>query len=217
MTKAHDDRTIHSPGAAQAAALSDFDTGKLAGAVTPRGVNMTSASGRPLFLLDPNPDEITIEDIAAHLSRMCRFNGALRSDVEIYTVAQHSCLVSDHCPPEHRLEGLLHDAHEYLTGDVIKPTKLNLALEVGRDVWEPIEHRAEAAVRRRFGLPDTMTPAVKKQDYLAVATEHRDLQFHIGVDWGNLPDPWPETIEPWGVFRARREFLQRFRSLYDGL
>lgn len=197
--------------------MAAFDTGKMAGANRGRGFNQTSASGRPFWSYDPDPSEVSILDIAAQLSRLCRFNGALREDIEIYTVAQHSCLVSDHCPPELRLEGLLHDAHEYMLGDMSKPIKMNLALIAGDDSWKLLEHRVESAVRRRFGLPQQMTPAVKEQDYIAVATEHRDLQNNTGlVDWGTPPPPWPERIEPWGVFRARDEFMSRFMFLYPG-
>lgn len=197
--------------------LATFDTAKLSGTKTPRGYNQTSAHGRPFYALDALPDEIDIQEIAEQLSRMCRFNGALRPDVEIYTVAQHCCLVSDHCPPPLKLEGLLHDAHEYMVGDMSKPTKLNLAILAGADYWKLYEHRLERVVRLRFGLPEAMSVEVKHQDFLAVATEHRDLQVVTGlVDWGHMPEPWSEKIEPWGVFRARAEFLKRFHTLYRG-
>lgn len=187
-----------------------FDTAALSGKLTERGVNQGTSSGQPFWIADPRPEDIRIEDIASQLSRICRFGGALRDDVEIYTVAQHCCLVSDHLPPELAFEGLLHDAHEAYVGDMIKPIKRQL----GPD-WKAAEHRVELAVRRRFGLPERMTPAVKEQDYLAVTTEHLQLQVITGlVDWGTPPAPWPIVIEPWGVFRARAEFLRRFHALY---
>lgn len=200
------------------ALLAKFDTGKLAGAKTDRGWNQSTASGLPFWCGDPQPKDIRIHDIAQQLARVCRFTGALRFDVEIYSVAQHCCLVSDHLPPALRLEGLLHDAGEAYHGDMIKPLKLLLAsLADGENLWKRIEHDVEAAVRKRFGLPATMTPAVKEQDYLAVATEHRDVQNVTGmVDWGTLPEPWPERIVPWGIFRARDEFMTRFNALYTG-
>lgn len=182
-----------------------YDTGKLAGAKTDRGYNQSTASGRPFWTADPRPEDINIEDIAAQLSRACRFAGALRDDIDIYTVAQHCCLVSDHCSDEHKLEGLLHDASEAYTGDLIKPIKLQVP------GWKKLEQRVDEAIRTKFGLPLTMTPAVKEQDYLAVATEHRDVQTVTGlVDWGVLPTPWPERIEAWSIRRARFEFLARF-------
>jgi uncharacterized protein len=186
----------------------DFDTGKLSGAKTWRGYNQTTACGLPFWSAAPSEMDIRIRDIACQLARNCRFNGALKDDVEIYSVAQHSCLVSDHCPPEFRFEGLMHDAAEAYTGDMIKPIKLQLA------EWKHIETRIDLCIRRKYKLPMRMSWQVKEQDRLAVVTEHRDLQVVTGlVDWGEMPDPWPETIEPWGIFRARDEFLDRFERL----
>ena len=191
--------------------LAAFDTGALSGARTKRGYNQTTSCGLPFWSADPRPEDIRVRDIACQLARNCRFNGALRDDVEIYSVAQHCCLVSDHCLPEFRFEGLMHDAAEAYTGDMIKPIKLQLT------EWKTIEDRIDAAIRRKFGLPRKLSWQVKEQDRLAVVTEHRDLQVITGlVDWGEMPDPWPEKIEAWGVFRARGEWLNRFSLLYKG-
>ena len=191
--------------------LADFDTGKLCGVQTDRGYNQATSSGRPFWSFDPQPQDIDIEDIAAHLSRVCRFNGALRDDVEIYTVAQHCCLVSDHCPTGFKLEGLLHDAAEAYCGDLIKPIKMQLP------TWKPMELKIEAVIRRKYDLPPVISPEVKEQDYLAVATEHRDVQTLTAfVDWEHLPTPWPEKVIPWSVMKARSEFLNRFRRLTYG-
>ena len=191
------------------AEMAKFDTSKMVGKDGPRGYNQTTSSGAPFWVADPRPQDIRIYDIASQLARICRFGGALRDDVEHYSVAQHCCLVSDHLPPELALEGLLHDAHEAYIGDMIKPIKVQLGVE-----WKILEGRIEAAVRRRFGLPEHMTPAVKEQDYLAVATEHNQLQpYSPTVDWGTPPKPWPDIITPWPAFRARSEFLRRFNAL----
>lgn len=186
-----------------------WDTGKLCGADTGRGHNMCTSSGKPFFVFDPQPDEVRIEDIANHLSRLCRFNGAIADRWDIYSVAQHCCHVSDHCPPGYRLEGLLHDAHEAYVGDKIKPIKLGIG-----KVWDRIEDRVEAVVRHKFGLPAEISEQVKEQDYLAVATERRDiLPTNISVDWGVLPEPWPERLFAWPIPHARYEFLFRFQQL----
>lgn len=117
------------------------DTSDLCGPRTDRGYNQTTASGFPFWALDPRPEDIRIQDIAAHLSRICRFGGALRETqesgqdrlgrpknrrVETYSVAQHSVLVSRNVPQEFALEALLHDAAEAYVGDVIKPIKMLL-------------------------------------------------------------------------------------------
>lgn len=190
------------------AELDKFDTGKLSGAKTDRGYNQGTTSGLPFWSAAPKTSDIRIFDIAEHLARICRFGGALRSDIEHYSVAQHCCLVSDHCPEGFELEGLLHDAAEAYVGDMIKPIKLQLA------EWKTVEGRVDAAIRLKFWLPPTISPEVKEQDFLAVATEHRDVQTQGTVDWGTLPTPWKEKIEPWSVFRARAEFMQRFMRLY---
>ncbi len=191
--------------------LSDFNTAALTGRKTDRGYNQTTASGHAFWSLDPRLEDIWIEDIAWQLARQCRFNGALREGIEIYTIAQHSCLVSDHCPDKFKLEGLLHDAAEAYIGDMIKPIKLQLP------GWKAIETRVDAKIRERFGLPRMMAPAVKAQDRAAVATEHRDLQLHTGeVDWGDWKQYcWPQIIQPWNVYRSYAEFKRRFYNLVD--
>lgn len=197
--------------------LAKFDTGKLSGARTRRGWNQSTTSGLPFWLADPKTSDIRIEDIAEHLSRICRFGGALRTDIVHYSVAQHCCLVSDHCPEGFELEGLLHDAAEAYTGDMIKPIKLALDA-AAPGVWKAIEGRVDRTIRLKYWLPPTISPEVKKQDFLAVATEHRDVQtLTSAVDWGQLPEPWKETIEPWSVFRARAEFANRFWRFYHGV
>lgn len=189
-----------------------LNTADLSGARTARGRNMSTSSGLPFWPEWPMPAEVRIEDIAAHLSRLCRFNGALRDDVEIYSVAQHSCLVSDNVPREYKLEGLLHDAAEAYLGDCIKPLKLAMP---EREAWE---HRVELVIRQKYGLPRTKSQQIRDADYRAVLTERRDmLPLNLSVDWGvAIAEPWPERIMPWGVFRARREFLKRFEELDYG-
>lgn len=188
-------------------------TAQLSGAKSERGFNQCTASGLPFWVGDPRPEDIRITDIAAQLSRACRFGGALRDEVDFYSVAQHCCLVSDHCPPAWRLEGLLHDAHEAYIGDMLKPVKLQVP------AWKALEGRVELAVRRRFGLPDKTSPEVKAQDVRAVVTEHQQLQVVTGlVDWGPIDEvtPWPETIDPWPPRIAREQFMMRFRRYYEG-
>ena len=121
-----------------------FDTGKLCGVWTPRSYNQTTASGKPFWVADPRPQDIRIQDIAAHLSRLCRFGGALRDDIDHYSVAQHCVLVSWHVPTGFELEGLLHDAAEAYVGDLIKPVKMQVA------GFEAVEDRVDAAIRKHF-------------------------------------------------------------------
>ena len=194
-----------------------FDTGKLCGASGRRGLNMCTASCLPFWPSSPRLEDIRIEDIAAHLSRICRFNGALRDDVEMYSVAQHCWLVSMNVPPEFALEGLLHDAAEYIVGDRVKPIKV---MTEDSDL-EQYEDELDRLIRLKYGLPWLMSPAVKAADYRAVLTERRDVlhpEVSEHVDWGvPTAEPWPAIITPWLPTIARTLFLHRFKELYHVL
>lgn len=176
-----------------------------------RGFNQGTTSGRPFFASDPRPEDISLDDIAAHLARICRYGGALRADVEHYSVAQHSVLVSFAVPAEHALEALLHDAAEAYIGDMIAPLKHDPCMQGYREV----EDRVDRVIRQKWGLPATMTPAVKRADLEAAVTEKRDLLTPSDdVDWGpNLPAPWPRAIVPLRPKHARTQFLARYMQI----
>ena len=113
-------------------------------------------SGRRLDLLDPSPLDIEIEDIAHGLARVARWNGQTQGP-HVFSVAQHSLLVeavagaaSPELPARDRMVVLLHDAPEYVIGDIISPFKAVLG-----DGYKGIERRLLAAIHLRFGLPAT--------------------------------------------------------------
>ncbi|MBV7395249.1 HD family hydrolase [Mameliella sediminis] len=121
-------------------------------------------SGRRLDLLDPTPVDIEIEDIAHGLAFVARWNGQTRGDYA-YSVAEHSLLVEvifgRLCPnarPAERLTALLHDAPEYVIGDMISPVKA--AVGPG---YEELDKRLSAAIHIRFGLQAATPPRLKKQ------------------------------------------------------
>ena len=121
-------------------------------------------SGRRLDLLDPTPVDIEIEDIAHGLAFVARWNGQTRGDWP-YSVAEHSLLVEEIFAradpggdPCWRLAALLHDAPEYVIGDMISPVKAALGREYGA-----MDERLASAIHRRFGLPATLPPAIKKR------------------------------------------------------
>lgn len=193
--------------------MSILDTTELCGAKTvDRGFNQGTASGKPFWALDPRPEDIRITDIAAQLARVCRFGGALRDNVEHYSVAQHSVLVSYNVPEEFALEGLLHDAAEAYTGDMLKPLKHALP------DFKRLSDNIDIAIRKKFGLPLTPSPCIKEADYRAVLTERRDVLPEVfTVDWGVArAEPWPEIIVPWYSRAARWCFLERFIYLTGG-
>ena len=120
-------------------------------------------SGRRLDLLDPTPMDIEIEDIAHGLAFVARWNGQTRGDYA-YSVAEHSILVTDiharlvpDAPVKWHLAALLHDAPEYVIGDMISPVKAAVGPGYGA-----LDDRLAAAIHLRFGLPAALPPAVKR-------------------------------------------------------
>ncbi len=120
-------------------------------------------SGRRLDLLDPSPLDIEVEDIAHGLAFVARWNGQTRGDWP-YSVAEHSLLVEEifeRLDPvaavPWRLAALLHDAPEYVIGDMISPVKGAVGAAYG-----DLDARLAAAIHIRFGLPATLPPAVKR-------------------------------------------------------
>jgi len=121
-------------------------------------------SGRRLDLLDPTPVDVEIEDIAHGLSFVARWNGQTSGDFA-YSVAEHSLLVEQiytrmtaRPNPRWQLAALLHDAPEYVIGDMISPVKA----AVGPD-YDALDARLSAAIHIRFGLPATLPASVKRQ------------------------------------------------------
>src|SRR6266511_4596100 len=133
-------------------------------------------SGRHLDLLDPSPLDIEIEDIAHGLSREARWNGQTSGEWA-FSVAQHCLLVEDlierlkpAAPAEWRLAALLHDAPEYVIGDLITPFKAAVGLD-----YRHFEKRLLNAIHIRFGLPSALPQAasslIKRADRIAAYFE----------------------------------------------
>src|SRR5579875_4220923 len=119
-------------------------------------------SGRRLDLLNPSPFDIEIGDIAHGLARVARWNGQTTGE-HAFSVAQHSMVVEEVCahlspglPPRWRLAALLHDAPEYVIGDMISPFKAALGFD-----YKAFEHGLETAIHLRFGLPPAPPAEVK--------------------------------------------------------
>ena len=137
-------------------------------------------SGRRLDLLDPSPLDIEISDIAHGLARVARWNGQTRGD-HAYSVAQHSLLVEQifreqnpDAPLQHQMLALLHDAPEYVIGDMISPFKAVMG-----GAYKQIEARLETAIHLRFSLPATLPAvlkkAIKKADIVSAYFEATEL------------------------------------------
>lgn len=164
-------------------------------------------TGRQFFVLNPNPEDIVIEDIAHSLANICRFGGHSK---KFYSVAQHSLFVSRCCPKGVAFEALMHDATEAYCGDMIRPLKLQLPQ------FKVIEHNIWLAIADKFGLPKIMTPIIKHYDDVALMTERRDLIHGAGPRWSltSTHSTDHNEIIPQEPDEAEALFLSEFKHLY---
>jgi 5'-deoxynucleotidase YfbR-like HD superfamily hydrolase len=182
-------------------------------------------SGRRLDLLDPSPLDVEIEDIAHGLARVARWNGQTRGP-HIFSVAQHSLLVAriasalDRELSAHdRLMALLHDAPEYVIGDIISPFKAAVGA-----TYKTVENRILAAIHIRFSLPTvppaTLAKLIKKADRAAAFIEATRLAgFGVAEaeKFFGRPEIVMRDIEPLLVpmdsDEAEDRFLRAFQEL----
>jgi 5'-deoxynucleotidase YfbR-like HD superfamily hydrolase len=182
-------------------------------------------SGRRLDLIDPSPVDVEIADIAHGLARVARWNGQTQGP-EIFSVAQHSLLVealfaavAAAPPPKERLAALLHDAPEYVIGDMISPFKA----AIGGD-YRRIEGRLQQAIHIRFGLPAELPTDLARQikavDRVSAYIEATALAgFTIAEARKLFGEPeapvhdFAAFVEPMRPQEAERRFLDRFAEL----
>jgi 5'-deoxynucleotidase YfbR-like HD superfamily hydrolase len=179
-------------------------------------------SGRRLDLLDPSPLDIEIEDIAHGLARVARWNGQTKGE-HAFSVAQHSVLVehfvSELWPttgPADRLGALLHDAPEYVIGDMISPFKTALGVD-----YRQFEARLDTAIRLRFGLTPSMADEVKTRvkqcDQAAAfyeATRLAGFDIDEALTFFGAPPPGPAPdMTPLSTTASQALFLARFGAL----
>jgi 5'-deoxynucleotidase YfbR-like HD superfamily hydrolase len=183
-------------------------------------------SGRRLDLLDPSPLDIEIADIAHGLARVARWNGQTRG-AHIFSVAQHTLLVeavmreqTPRLDVSFRLAALLHDAPEYVIGDMISPFKTVL----GGD-YKVVEKRLLAAIHIRFGLPPVLAPEIVRQikdaDRGAAYLEATELAGFalaeakrlFGRDPGLPLATRRDYLTPWTAAKAEKRFLARFKAV----
>ena len=180
-------------------------------------------SGRRLDLLDPAPLDIEIADIAHGLSFVARWNGQTAGDWP-YSVAEHSLLVLDlfeaadpAAEARWRLAALLHDAPEYVIGDMISPVKAAIG-----PAYAEMDARLSSAIHLRFGLPAALPTAlgraIKRADRLSARLEAVQIAGFGEAEADRLfgrPNAATlgRTIAPLPPRRARDEFLARFAAL----
>ncbi len=183
-------------------------------------------SGRRLDLIDPSPLDVEIDDIAHGLARVARWNGQTVGG-HAFSVAQH-CLFVDQialvrrpgAPPRDRLATLLHDAPEYVVGDMISPFKA----VVGGD-YKPVEERILAAIHLRFGLPaalpKTLTASIKKADRIAAYWEavhlagfdEAEAVKYFRRPYRPLIGKLKALLTPWPAIEAETAYMNRFQAL----
>jgi uncharacterized protein len=183
-------------------------------------------SGRRLDLLDPSPLDVEIEDIAHGLARVARWNGQTEG-AHIFSVAQHSLLVEalarakiPRLDRSGRLAVLLHDAPEYVIGDMISPFKAVIG-----DAYKAVERRLLTAIHVRFGLPAKSPPElealIKSADRAAAYLEATRLAGFAAAEarrfFGHPPAIAPalerDYLKPWPAETAQTRYLERFRRL----
>jgi uncharacterized protein len=185
-------------------------------------------SGRRLDLLDPSPVDVELNDIAHGLARVARWNGQTVGDYP-FSVAQHSVLVLElfraanpEAGPAPQLQALLHDAPEYVMGDIISPLKASMG-----GAYKDVEKRLLSVIYLRFSLPATMTTPVAKQVKQADkdaaffeatrlagfdAPEARKL-FGEPAQFAFDLDAFEQIIRPWPTQQAHARFIEVFESI----
>jgi 5'-deoxynucleotidase YfbR-like HD superfamily hydrolase len=196
---------------------------------TPARAWQRMLSGRRLDLLDPSPLDVEIDDIAHGLARVARWNGQTKG-AHIFSVAQHSLLVETLARAKvPRLDAagrraiLLHDAPEYVIGDMISPFKAVIG-----DSYKAVERRLLAAIHLRFALParlpERLTTLIKAADRGAAYLEATRLAGFEEAEarrFFGQPPKYSAAIErdyltPWAAGTAESRFRERLERLMRG-
>lgn len=182
-------------------------------------------SGRRLDLLDPSALDVELEDIAHGLARVARWNGQTKGS-HAYSVAQHSilvwqifCKLKPDASPKWEMMALLHDAPEYVIGDLISPFKA----AVGGD-YKALEERLLNAIHLRFGLsttPQKLKPIIKKADTIAAyfeATQLAGFSEEEGWQFFGRPrgiSPTKLELKPVPTDQAQAKFIALFKKIEE--
>jgi 5'-deoxynucleotidase YfbR-like HD superfamily hydrolase len=189
-------------------------------------------SGRRLDILDQSPLDVELSDIAHGLARVARWNGQTEGDYA-FSVAQHSVLVlalfahmSPGAEPQERLQALLHDAPEYVMGDIISPFKAAMGGN-----YKEVEARLLSAVHLRFGLSPAPAAAVRREikradreaayleaTHLAGFARSEALRFFGAPTVPTFElDEFERLIRPWPAREAHDRFVAAFEALSAAL
>ncbi len=184
-------------------------------------------SGRRLDLLDPSPLDIEIEDIAHGLARVARWNGQTKGR-HAFSVAEHSVLVealTSHFDPKldrrWRLVALLHDAPEYVVGDMISPFKAALGID-----YKAFEAKLMAAIQVRYSIPadlpkkiETLIKRADKASAYLEATQLAGFEHDEAATFFGRPrglEGFPQdalVLKPLAAEDACKRFIAKFKQL----
>lgn len=166
-------------------------------------------TGKRIYIEEPDPQLIDIEDIAHSLAMLCRFQGHC---LDFYSVAQHSVFVSRIVPIGYEKVGLLHDATEAYVGDMIGPLKRVIGIP-----YKKIELMWWDAIAEKFNLPREIPEPVSHADVVALLTERRDIvapHQHMWTLKNSTLDPHPTQITALMPWEARAQFINRYKELF---
>lgn len=187
--------------------------------------DIVTYTGKIFDLLNPEPEMVCIEDIAHALANQCRYTGHTR---EFYSVAQHCVLMAEN--PEllgDPLAKLLHDATETYIGDIARPWKKLLFVNIPKtklinEHYESVrefEHKVQEVVGLALGVDLSHSTEVKTSDIRMTATEIRDLMPVIsdlsiwGISLEDVNNPIRQTIVSWTAKYAEHRFLSAYKRL----
>lgn len=175
--------------------------------VARRGQWIQTRSGKQFFPLDVRPEDICIEDIAAGLSKICRYGGQC---LAFYSVAEHSIHVSRTVPAQLAMAALLHDAAEAYVGDMVRPLKIMIP------DFRRIEKDVQRAIDQRFGI-DFDPSNMRYYDDQMLHTEMLVMMKDPPAPWVELPhalDDW--HFEYYDPDEAEEAFLLRWGEIHGG-
>jgi uncharacterized protein len=181
--------------------LHQFRSPLIKGDVTRVGNWMQTATGGEFYPLDPRADEINIYDIAASLSKQCRYAGHC---LAFYSVAEHCVLMARGAPGDLQLTALMHDASEAYLVDVPRPVKASLPN------YDTIEAFLMMRIAERFGFAWPLPAEVKRRDNAILHDEMLQVMTTPPRDWGLTEPPLGVMVRFWTPNQAEDEFLRAF-------
>ena len=184
--------------------------------------NIITYTGKVFDLLNPKPEQVCIEDIAHSLAYQCRYTGHV---CRFYSIAQHCVLMAgDSDLPGDPLLKLLHDAAETYIGDIARPWKqllwVNMPIKIAKDGFytrvKSFEQKIQDVIGLALGIDLSYSAEVKVADIRMMVTEIRDLMPHMPRfsvwDIGDS-NPVEEVIIPWGMNYSEQAFLECYNKL----